>query len=306
MKPNNILVTGATGAQGGAVVDAFLAGGWRVTALVRSPSDAAARRLAARGVELAPGSFEDPASLADACRTADAVFSVQLAIGSPPGSEVAQARNLMDAARRTGVRAMIHSSVSATGWRDGLPPALATDSPLYWDCKEEVERLAQACGFEKLTVLKPAFMMENFVPPKARQMFPDLAQRAILVAMPVDQPLALVAARDIGAAAFAAATRPSIFAGRAVELAGDILSVAGIAEVIGTTIGAPVHVEQRSRDELIARGQHEGWVDSQLWIGRIGYPARPEHQRELGLAPTSFIDWARINITSLRQATGAG
>ncbi|MYS49903.1 NmrA family NAD(P)-binding protein, partial [Streptomyces sp. SID6013] len=56
-----IAVFGATGQQGGAVVDALLDHKARVRALVRDPRSDRAQALAARGVELAAVRAEDPA-----------------------------------------------------------------------------------------------------------------------------------------------------------------------------------------------------------------------------------------------------
>lgn len=300
MRKNKILVTGATGAQGGAVVEAFLLGGWSVRALVRNPDREDARALAARDVELAIGNFGDRASLVEACSGADAVFSVQPAVVG----EVENATSLAEAARTAGVRIMIHTSVSTTGWREGLPPEKATASKHYWDCKEAAERIMLDGGFETVSILKPAFMMENFLPPKVAGMFPDMANREIVMALPLDKPFPAVATRDIGAAAYAVATRPGDFNGRSVELAGDALTISDYGRIIGEAIGAPVKVQSLPAEQVIARGQSAGWVESQVWSGEFGYIARPRHQRELGLEPTSFQTWAEAHSAGLRKATG--
>lgn len=72
-----VLVAGVTGQQGGAVAAHLLASGWRVRGLTRNPAAAAARTLAATGVDIVDGDLEDPASLDEALRGAHAVFSVQ-------------------------------------------------------------------------------------------------------------------------------------------------------------------------------------------------------------------------------------
>ena len=57
-----VLVTGATGNQGGVVVDALLdSGAWTVRALTRDPAGRAARALAERGVEVVAGDMADAA-----------------------------------------------------------------------------------------------------------------------------------------------------------------------------------------------------------------------------------------------------
>ena len=74
-----ILVAGATGNQGGAVVDALLAEprGWHIRALTRSPAGKKAKALAARGVEVFDGDFADASSLRPALDGAHGAFSVQ-------------------------------------------------------------------------------------------------------------------------------------------------------------------------------------------------------------------------------------
>lgn len=56
-----ILVTGATGNQGGAAAARLLTAGWRVRALTRDPASRAARALAGAGAEVTAGDLDDPA-----------------------------------------------------------------------------------------------------------------------------------------------------------------------------------------------------------------------------------------------------
>ncbi|MBO0774006.1 MAG: NmrA family NAD(P)-binding protein [Actinobacteria bacterium] len=79
-----VLVTGATGNQGGAVARALLGAGHRVRALPRHPESDAALTLAEAGAELAGGDFGDPAALRAACRSADDLAAlVTLAFEQP-------------------------------------------------------------------------------------------------------------------------------------------------------------------------------------------------------------------------------
>ena len=65
---NVVLVTGATGRQGGSVVHHMLSQGWNLRALVRNPTADGAKSLTDRGVEVVRGDLEDPGSLANALR----------------------------------------------------------------------------------------------------------------------------------------------------------------------------------------------------------------------------------------------
>src|SRR5713101_7410431 len=98
-----VLVTGATGRQGGAVIRHMLPKGWKLRALTRKPDSAAGRELARQGIEVVPRDLEDPGSLGPAVRGAYGVYSVQdfWAVGAK--REVQQGKNLADAAKKAGV-----------------------------------------------------------------------------------------------------------------------------------------------------------------------------------------------------------
>ena len=74
-----ILVTGATGQQGGAVLRHLMPHGWRLRAMVRDPSKPAAQELAAMGVEVVEGDYTDPASLERAMAGCHGVSKLDLA-----------------------------------------------------------------------------------------------------------------------------------------------------------------------------------------------------------------------------------
>jgi len=296
-----VLVTGATGAQGGAVARALLARGVPVRALVRDAMAPAARALRAGGADLRPGNLDDPASLALAAEGAAAVFSVQHAPApGDPDSERRQGRMLIDAARTAGVRHFVQASVSnagdfraMAGWAEGRWDRN------YWESKADVEDAARGAGFPACTILRPAFMMENFARPKAAFMFPDLARREILTAIAAETRMPFVAAQDVGAAAALVLAGPARFDGAAIELAGDWLTLDAVAAILGRLKGVTIAVRALPPAELVARGQHAGWVESQQWQNAVGYPARPDMMRAIGLAPTRFADWAAAHADSV-------
>lgn len=97
-----VLVTGATGRQGGAVVRHMIPKGWKVRALTRHRSSYAAQRLAGLAVELVQGDLEDPASLECAARGVYGIFSVQDFWVVGARREVQQGKNLAEAAKNWG------------------------------------------------------------------------------------------------------------------------------------------------------------------------------------------------------------
>lgn len=117
------LVTGATGFVGAAVARALLLQGWQIRALVRQGSDR--RNLASLAAEQIVGDLTDSASLERAVEGCEAVFHVaadyRLWAPEPEAlyrTNVEGTGNLLDAARRVGVRRIVYTSSVATV---GLP-----------------------------------------------------------------------------------------------------------------------------------------------------------------------------------------
>ncbi|MFD8563682.1 NmrA family NAD(P)-binding protein, partial [Streptosporangium canum] len=123
-----VVVTGATGTQGGAAARELLAAGWRVRALVRDPRTARGRALADAGAEVVRGDMGDRASLDAALRGVHGVFSVQPTMGypgTPPAftveDELRLGRNVVDAAADAGVDHIVYASVGAPAAGAGIP-----------------------------------------------------------------------------------------------------------------------------------------------------------------------------------------
>lgn len=287
-----ILVTGATGAQGGAVVDALLERGRKVRALCRPTSDVAS--LKDRGVEIAMGDFDDADALADATRGAIGVFSVQLppAPGDDHGEERA-GRNLIEAARQNGVEQFVHTSVARAGdeqhfqgWEEGRWWRE------YWTNKTAVNEALKSAGFGHWTILKPAFMMENFIPPKASFMFPALAGGVLETAMTPETKLDLITASDIGRFAAAAFADPETFDGLEIDLAGDSLTMEEVALMISNVTGKPVQAHYLSYDDAVAAGIYPGVAENQQWLIVEGYRVDLQKSASFGIPLENFSSWS--------------
>ncbi|MFE7721229.1 NmrA family NAD(P)-binding protein [Nocardia rhizosphaerihabitans] len=291
-----VLVTGAAGMQGGAAVQALLRAGHPVTAFVRNPCSAPAKALAEQGVVLATGTMDDTASLDAASAGHDVVFSMQMAGVDPadPGAERRQARNIATAAKRAGVAQIIHTSVSATGWRSQHPDIEITDPVMkaYWDEKEAAEDVIRQAGFDHWTIFKPAFYMENYLLPSKRDyQFPDLAQDKLVTATSPQTMLALINSDDFGAAVAAAVADPGKFHQAEIDLAGDALTHPEIADTLSKAVGREITAVFISQEEQARRlGAPSAY--SQIWNDLVGYPARPHHAAAYGLTTTTLEQWA--------------
>lgn len=226
-----VLVSGATGRQGGGVVRHMLVKGWKLRALTRDPSSHAAQELARQGIEVIQGDLEDPASLARASQGVYGVYSVQdyWAVGAK--REVQQGKNLADVAKKAGVQHFVYSSVGGAERNSGIP---------HWESKWEVEKHIRSLALPA-TVIRPAAFMETY--------YIDQVEIGILkgkLADPIrgDKPYQTIATDDIGAFVALAFERPAEFIGKELEIAGSELTNPEAAKVFSRVLGKPVRFQK--------------------------------------------------------------
>jgi len=269
-----ILVTGATGKQGGAVLRALLKAGRPVRALTRDPASTAAMALAAQGVDVRKGDFNDPASLDAAMEGVGGVFSVQM--GSHPGdpdTEVRTGKALVEAAGRANVDVIVHTSVARAGdqenfvgWDEGRW------EPLYWNNKATVIDMVKTQGFRHWVILKPAMIMEDIVPPQADMQFASLRQRGRFeTAIAADTAIDWIAADDIGSFAAAAFADPARYHGHEIDLAVERATLPEVAAKMSDVTGKPVSAMTLKDDELLDRPYGSLATQSESWNNVEGY-----------------------------------
>ncbi|MBI3287839.1 MAG: NmrA/HSCARG family protein [Chloroflexi bacterium] len=253
-----ILVTGATGTQGGAVARHLLAGGWHVRGLTRDPNKPAARALADQGVELVKGDLYNCASLDHAVKDVYGVFSVQNYWLPEVGAEgeVRQGKNLADAAKAAGVEHFVYSSVGGAERNTGLA---------HFESKWQIEQYIRALGLAA-TIFRPVAFMENFNWNRSQ-----ILNGTFLQPLPAQTKLQLIAADDIGAFVRIAFKNPQEFIRKALEIAGDELTQLEIAQVFGRVIGRPVQFVQQPLEQPL-QFNPEG-AKMRKWFEEEGYKA---------------------------------
>lgn len=230
-----ILVTGATGLQGGCVVRHLLKRGYRLRALCRNPTSAAARALADKGIRICHGDLEDRASLDAAVKGVYGVFSVQNYWDGFPArklgreGEARQGINLLSAAKAAGVQHFIQSSGAGVT----IAPELDVNAG-----KLAVEAHGRALGVP-LTIIREVFFMETFANPIWGLRDALLDGRLDLPVTPQTR-LQMLAVDDLGHFVGMAFDDPDRFAGAIFDLAGDQRTMVEIAEIFTRVMGRPV------------------------------------------------------------------
>jgi uncharacterized protein YbjT (DUF2867 family) len=252
-----ILVTGATGKQGGAVLRHLRKRGFPVRALTRDPDKPEARSLAGHGTEVVRGDQDDPASLDRALDGVYGVYAMGTYREKGLEGEIRMGAALAEAARRADIDHFIYSSVGGADRQTGVP---------HFDSKFQVEEHIRRTGLP-YTILRPVFFMENW------QAMRGMIEGGTL-AQPLDpaRTLQQVAVDDIGAFAALAFEHPGKWLGRAVELAGDELSMTQLAETFGRVLGREVRYQQVPWDQFESKAGHEITI-MYRWFNDVGYNA---------------------------------
>jgi len=274
-----ILVAGATGQQGGAVLRHLRTQGFAVRALTRDVHSPAARTLAATGVAVIQGDFEDRISLERALAGMYGAYAVQTPWqGGGVEGELRQGIAFADAAKAAGVQHLVYSSVGSADRQTGIP---------HFESKYQIEEHIRAIGLP-YTILRPVFLMENFLANRDTIVMSGTLAESLLPATL----LQLVAVDDIGAFAALAFAQPEQWIGRAIELAGDELTMPQVAVCFGRVIGRPVQYVQVPMAEFRRVGS-EDMVTMFTWLNQVGYGADLPTLRAIYPALTTLEQWLR-------------
>jgi uncharacterized protein YbjT (DUF2867 family) len=276
----SILVTGATGQQGGAVARALLSRGHRVKALTRKPDSEAARQLAAAGAEIVAGDLADTASVVKAATGVDTMFLMGNSYEAGLEEETRQGILAADAAKAAGIGHLIYSSVADADKQTGIP---------HFESKYRVEQHVRQLGIP-YTISAPVAFMENAVAPWS---IDALRQGIHAFAMPPKRVVQLVALADIGAFVAALAERRERVFGKRFDFAGDELSGEEQAKILSEAIGRPIRYQEIPI--AVARQQSEDAALMFEWFDRVGYDVdiTALHRDFPEVRWHGFADWAR-------------
>ncbi|GAB5365668.1 hypothetical protein AAMO2058_001077600 [Amorphochlora amoebiformis] len=297
-KKNNgtILVVGATGNQGRAIVDALLRARdrdmrsrFKIRAMVRDPTTMKARELKERGVHIVKGDMMDEKDMRRAVRGVSSVFLITLEYSFKAGGssynpskskftclQATQAKNVLEASKAEGVRHIVYSSALGVG-------QLFTDfgssdnyrkyrrkSQIFLD-KMIVEEMIKDSGL-RYTILRPAYFMEMIVNPtygiSKQGIYPSVWKHNVK--------MAYTACRDIGRVGSLALVYPDAWDGREMPIVTQILTpkqiVSEIAHLRGESDEWEVKHTSRWMLKLFAK-------ESALMIETYESLSRIDHQK---------------------------
>lgn len=272
MADKTILITGATGQQGGAVADALIGKGFKLRGLTRKPDSDNAKALSAKGVEIVQGDLNDEASLKQALKGAWGVFAVQNTWEAGVEGEESQGKRIAKLAREAGVQHYVYTSVGSAERKTGIP---------HFENKWRVEETVRGLDFPSHVILRPVFFMENLPSPWF------LNGDNLGTAMQPTTKLQMVAVADIGRVGARAFIDAEKLNRREIEIAGDAATMPEAASLLSKHLGRTISFVQYPIEAV--RANSEDFALMLEWFDKVGYNA------DIGKLDTEFGKMTRLD-----------
>lgn len=298
-----LLITGATGKQGGALIKSILSSQptppFKILAVTRNPSSASAQALASKpNVSLIQGDFSDTPAIFEKAGGPGkiwGVFGVQLPAMGPfakDDQEIVQGKALVDAAVANGVKHFVYSSVDRGGREksDADPtyvPHFKTKFEIEKHLKEQAAKSPQKMSW---TILRPVGFMGNLTPTFPGKGF------AVCWQQMGGKKMQLIAIEDIGFFGAAAFKDPQKYNGEAITLVGDRLSFEEAAKIFKEEMGYDLPLTWG----LVGRGIKFMLKDLGLmmkWIEETGYGTDTSELRKIHPGLQDFRTWLKETST---------
>ncbi len=286
-----ILVTGATGAQGGGVARHLLnSGKFAVRCLTRNPSSEKSIALQKAGAEVVKGDLGELESLKTAMKGCHGVYGVTN-FWEHFDKEYEQGKNLVDAVAASNIKHFVFSTLpNAKKISDGK-----IEVP-HFDIKAKLEEYSRGLGLH-VTFVHPAFYFENFL-----SYFPPQKQEDGTFAFGFPQGdtlLAGIAIEDLGGVVTAIFDKPDDFKDKTVGVVGDDLPPKKYAEIMTRVLKKTVVYNYIPR-EVFAKFDFPGADDlaNMFEFNRLYIPNRKgdlEESRKLYPKMQTFESWLTTN-----------
>jgi len=282
-----ILVTGATGHQGGAALRHLQQRKFPVRAVTRDPNQPKARSLVGHGTEVVSANLEEPESLTRVLDGVHGVYSVQ-SRGDGIESEIREGINLADAAKRSRISHFVYSSVGSADQNTGIP---------HFDSKFKIEEHIRGTGLP-FSIIRPVFFMENWLGMKSN------IERGVLASpLRPETRLQMIAVDDIGAFVTLAFEHSGKWQGRALDIAGDELSMADLAAAFSRISGREVRYQEVPWEQFEKQAGPE-ITTMYRWFQDVGYHVDISAIRQEYERLTSFERWLQTNWRAAAGAAG--
>lgn len=214
----------------------------------------------------------------------------------------------MTAAKEAGtVTTMVVSTVVKTtehpAWVAKDPKYVLAD---YFGSNHAIEQAVRTAGLKHYTVLRPAWLMHNFIQPASKSAFPEMTEGRLGFASTPETSMPHFSAEDVGKFAAAALLEPERFNGHELELGIGGMTVDGIVKTVSEVSGVPVEAKYYGLEEAFGLLQKTPALAFDILAREVDMNIDDSVLEKYGIPLTSFPDFLRERKGLLMQALGKG
>ena len=274
-----ILVTGATGQQGGSLARLLLQKKHKVYALTRSAQSSSAQDLRNRGANILKGDLDDSDSLEHAVKDVESVFLMGTPFEDGTEGEIRRGKLMTDIAKKNGIEHLVYSSVANADKNTGIP---------HFESKYKVEQHIKNLGIPH-TIIGPTFFMENLLGQ-------GLEQGQLALPLSPSTTLQQSALENIAEFSALVIERRKPFLGNRIDIASDEVTGEQATNILSNMLGykiryVPVPLEQ------VYQG-NEDMARMYEWYEKVGtgIDISALHQEYPEVKWLTFRDWAKLRL----------
>ena len=276
-----ILVTGATGQQGGALARLLLQKKHEVYALIRSTKSESpkAQSLRNQGAKLVEADLDKPDSLEQATNGIDSVFLMGTWVEVGTEGEIRRGKMMVDIAKEKKIEHIVYSSVVNADKNTGIP---------HFESKYKVEQHIKNSGIP-YTIIGPTFFMDNLL----SYSLAGLQQGQVALPLSPSRILQQSAVENIVEFFALALERRNSFIGKRIDIASDEITGEQAAKVLSNELGHKIRYEQVPMEQI--RQASEDLAVMFEWFERIGtgVDVAALHKQYPEVNWLTFKDWVK-------------
>jgi uncharacterized protein YbjT (DUF2867 family) len=274
-----ILVTGATGQQGGSLARLLLQKKHKVYALTRNTQSAAAQDLRNRGANIVKGDLDDSVSLERAVKDVESVFLMGTPFEDGAEGEIRRGKLMADIAKENRVEHLVYSSVANADKKTGIP---------HFESKYKVEQHIKNLGIPH-TIIGPTFFMENLLGP-------GLEKSQLALPLSLSTTLQQSALQNIAEFSALVLERHKTFGGKRIDIASDEVTGEQAAEILSNELGQRIRYVSIPLEQVYQA--NEDMARMYEWYEKVGtgIDISALHQEYPEVNWLTFRDWAKLRL----------
>jgi uncharacterized protein YbjT (DUF2867 family) len=280
-----ILITGATGQQGGTLAKLLLQKNHKVYALVRNIQSPAAQELKKIGANLVKGDLNNLDSLEQAVNDADSIFLMGTPREDGIEGETRRGKMMADIAKEKNVKHLVYSSVVNADKNTGIP---------HFESKYKVEQHIKNLGIP-YTIIGPTSFMENLL-----YQIQGLQQGQLALPLSSSTILQQIAVQNIAEFSALVIESPERFLGKRIDIASDEVTGQQATEILSNVLKYKIkYTSIPAPNEDMARMFE--WYEK---VG-TGIDITSLHQEYPTVNWLTFKDWAKSQLPDIKERSNS-